>query len=138
MRPPSEVVHTVKCAVCNALKQKTNNWWKVTLEREGLLLQPMGELPLVGRLNPLTGNIDNMPLHYLCGNECVAKLVTEYMAEETEKHNEQVKKEGKHHAWNSSENVAEESKQHQVVRDSWERSDCSAGGNPSKNDVSKA
>ena len=70
MRSTSEVVNTVKCAVCGTLKQKSNNWWMVVMGRERNQF----------RLTPMPNDKDyDKDAWYLCGEKCVGELVSEYM-----------------------------------------------------------
>ena len=68
MKPQSEIVHTVKCAGCGAMKQKSNNWWQIHLEEGKLVLEPMAK-----------NFLDLNGMWFLCGFECVHTMFNEYM-----------------------------------------------------------
>jgi hypothetical protein len=70
MKPPSEIVSTVKCANCGAMKQKSNNWWMI------YRLEDSGAIAIM----PMIGEIAN-DIWYLCGVACVQATVNDYMSD---------------------------------------------------------
>ena len=70
MKPTSEIVYAPKCAGCDILKQKSNNWWTVSIVESLLMIGPMSHVD---------GYREGV--WYLCGHECVHAIVGEYMSE---------------------------------------------------------
>lgn len=70
MRPFSAIVYAPKCAGCNKVKQHSNNWWQAELDGGAgkLILGPLHEEPYADGKK-----------WYLCGQECVGKIVNDYM-----------------------------------------------------------
>jgi hypothetical protein len=70
VRPFSAIVHAPKCAGCNKVKQHSNSWWQAELDSGSgkLLLGPLNDEPYADGKK-----------WYLCGQECVGKVVKDYM-----------------------------------------------------------
>lgn len=100
MRAPSEVVRTIKCAVCGTMKQKSNNWWEVKFyDNLGVRYLTLGSMP--------KDYVEDGESYYLCGTACVTKIINEHMDEQI---NERNKAEGEFkNAWEGSANAAKES-----------------------------
>lgn len=83
MRQPSQIVVTVSCTVCGRQKQQSNNWWEAALRHIKAAQYSLTIKSMAHEINP-----NEQSYYFLCGQECVAKFVQEFLAEQLEKERE--------------------------------------------------